>query len=457
MALVNAAGMRSITAAARHPNQRLLYRSVFLSQRSISLFNIQRALTAKAFIHSHSKKSASVLNTVPPISPRGRDDARPLRILSLDGGGVRGLSSLLILREFLARLEKEQGATKPIVPAEYFDLIVGTSTGGIIALMLGRLRMDVHEAIDVYKDLSKKVFCTGWFPASLSYCAALVGRVPSIYDESKLEQILKDKVAKHAEGRDPEARLEDLSPDSCRTAIITARSVDATRPVLMRSYLVPHDAEPEKFKIWEAARATSAAPTYFRPMEAGADKVPYIDGSISGHCNPSGIAIREAEYLWPNRQIGLFMSLGTGSPTMIGLRSKWLFSMFRDFINLGASTVQVHEMAWREFNQKYQVSPYVRLSVDHLISKISLCDHSRLGTIMAATHAYLEVARTSLKVQRCVELVNGPIEKRSKFRPRVDEDEDDIRPSLSNGIPPVASKGPSTGHELMGESFSIRK
>ncbi|CUA67580.1 Calcium-independent phospholipase A2-gamma [Rhizoctonia solani] len=449
MALVNAAGMRSIAAAARHPNQRLLYRSVFLNQRNISLFNIQRALTPKAFIHSHSKKSASVLNTVPPISPRGRDDDRPLRILSLDGGGVRGLSSLIILREFLARMGEKTGAAKPILPADFFDLIVGTSTGGIIALMLGRLRMDVHQAIGVYKDLSKKVFCTGWFPPLLSYHTLLYGKVPIIYDASKLEQVLKETIAKHTKDGDAEALLEDLSPNSCRTAIITARSADASRPVRMRSYLVPHDAEPENFKIWEAARATSAAPTYFRPIEAGDDKVPYIDGGVSGHSNPSWLAMQEAKYLWPKRQIGLFMSLGTGSPSMIEFRSKWALSMFRDFINLGTSTGQIHEMAWQKFNDDYQISPYVRLSVDHLISKVSLSDLSSLDKIVAATHAYLEVARTSDKVQRCVQLVNGPSKLQAKLKPltRVDEDEDDTRPSLSNVVPSVASKGPSTDHE----------
>ena len=63
------------------------------------------------------------------------------RLLSLDGGGVRGLSSLLILREIMEEIRRQSGAEETPLPCQYFDLIGGTSTGGLIAVMLGRLRM----------------------------------------------------------------------------------------------------------------------------------------------------------------------------------------------------------------------------------------------------------------------------------------------------------------------------
>ena len=75
------------------------------------------------------------------------DPEPPLRILSLDGGGVRGISSLYILKELMAqiarqhRAEHSQSQALSPRPFDYFDLICGTSTGGLIALMLGRLRM----------------------------------------------------------------------------------------------------------------------------------------------------------------------------------------------------------------------------------------------------------------------------------------------------------------------------
>ena len=74
-------------------------------------------------------------------------DQKPLRILSLDGGGVRGISTLYILKDLMRQIAREYAANNPglpdisPLPCNYFDLICGTSTGGLIALMLGRLRM----------------------------------------------------------------------------------------------------------------------------------------------------------------------------------------------------------------------------------------------------------------------------------------------------------------------------
>jgi patatin-like phospholipase/acyl hydrolase len=77
----------------------------------------------------------------------------PLRILSLDGGGVRGISSLYILKELMDQVKRQQAddnlsETIPdLRPCNVFDLICGTSTGGLIALMLGRLEMVISPAL----------------------------------------------------------------------------------------------------------------------------------------------------------------------------------------------------------------------------------------------------------------------------------------------------------------------
>lgn len=108
-----------------------------------------------------------------------------LRLLSLDGGGVRGLSSLHILKNLL---QKVVGPGQPLPkPCEYFDMIAGTSTGGLIAIMLGRLEMTIDECIDAYQRLSKDVFgekkTRGFVNRNLELKAQ--------YDSAKLERVVK--------------------------------------------------------------------------------------------------------------------------------------------------------------------------------------------------------------------------------------------------------------------------
>jgi patatin-like phospholipase/acyl hydrolase len=70
----------------------------------------------------------------------------PLRILCLDGGGVKGLSSLYVLKELMEQIERYEDSSRRekmngiLRPCDYFDLICGTGTGGILAIMLGRLQ-----------------------------------------------------------------------------------------------------------------------------------------------------------------------------------------------------------------------------------------------------------------------------------------------------------------------------
>lgn len=87
------------------------------------------------------------------------DRSESLRILSLDGGGIKGYTTLLILRRIMRTLSQEAGdANGEIRPCDVFDLIIGTSTGGLIAVMLGRLRMAVDQCITAYEKVGGRVF-----------------------------------------------------------------------------------------------------------------------------------------------------------------------------------------------------------------------------------------------------------------------------------------------------------
>jgi patatin-like phospholipase/acyl hydrolase len=87
------------------------------------------------------------------------------RLLALDGGGVRGIVALVMLQELMARVQKRDGLKQVPRPADYFELAAGTSTGGIIGIMLFRLRMTVEDTIKQYDKIGKNVFSPkiyGW-------------------------------------------------------------------------------------------------------------------------------------------------------------------------------------------------------------------------------------------------------------------------------------------------------
>ncbi|KAG0221097.1 hypothetical protein BGW41_007250, partial [Actinomortierella wolfii] len=80
------------------------------------------------------------------------------RLISFDGGGVRGIASLVILEEIMKRVQERMGLSTMPLPADYFELAAGTSAGGINAIMLFRLRMTVEQAKEQYLVLSKEMF-----------------------------------------------------------------------------------------------------------------------------------------------------------------------------------------------------------------------------------------------------------------------------------------------------------
>lgn len=138
----------------------------------------------------------------------------PLRILSLDGGGVRGYSMLIILQELMHRtfVETEGRAPKRHEipkPADHFDLIAGTGTGGLIAIMLGRLRLDIETCKDVYVRMTRKVFETDKTIAGIPYRSTL-------FKASKLEEAIKECVREHTifedEGNDVLANATPMTP-----------------------------------------------------------------------------------------------------------------------------------------------------------------------------------------------------------------------------------------------------
>jgi hypothetical protein len=139
-----------------------------------------------------------------------------------DGGGVRGYSMLIILQELMHRtfVEIEGRAPKRSEipkPCEHFDLIVGSGTGGLIALMLGRLRMDIETCKDVYVSMTKRVFETDKTIAGIPYRSTL-------FKASKLEEAIMECVREHTVFED-EGNDEGDSPTQDPNSPVISKSV----------------------------------------------------------------------------------------------------------------------------------------------------------------------------------------------------------------------------------------
>ncbi|KAF9467928.1 acyl transferase/acyl hydrolase/lysophospholipase [Collybia nuda] len=244
-------------------------------------------------------------------------------ILSVDGGGFRGLSCLIILSHIMRMLVEDPDEEIIPSPCQAFDLICGTSTGGLIALLLGRLGLNCSTAISVYKELGPSVFGrdegTIWgnivkgerFPSAAF--EALLAEVVTKYTGSG-ETLLK------APKSSPDA-LEHGSTDTFVTVVSTDAGSAGVEAYRLRSYPTPRkgtDSAPigHNWTICQAARATSAAPTYFSPLEVGSQL--FQDAGASGFNNPVMEAVQEAEMRWPpSKHEYVIISLGTGLASLI--------------------------------------------------------------------------------------------------------------------------------------------
>jgi patatin-like phospholipase/acyl hydrolase len=119
--------------------------------------------------------------------------AADLRLLVLDVGSVRGLSSLMILRQLMDIIDPNA----PPRPCDYFDMIGGTSTGGLIAIMLGRLCMTIDECIDAYSTLSDRIF------EKKSHLVDIMnGKLQGRFDSTALEVAVKNILVGRGLGQD---------------------------------------------------------------------------------------------------------------------------------------------------------------------------------------------------------------------------------------------------------------
>ncbi len=227
------------------------------------------------------------------------------KILSIDGGGIRGVFPAMFLAKLEARLAEKNKDKAQIF--QHFNLICGTSTGGIIAIALA-LGIPAHDIYKMYVDNASKIFgCKKGFFGQVQYAA---------HERDALEKIVRDKFKEvfNSSGEDP--RLKD-----CKTAVcIPIYDLLLGKPSVLKSNYHPKFTRDYHIPAYQAAMATSAAPTFFDPYSATytdlngivtsfANKV---DGGVMAN-NPTLLGIIEAQVaFYQSLQNLRVLSLGTG-------------------------------------------------------------------------------------------------------------------------------------------------
>jgi len=231
------------------------------------------------------------------------DSSDEFRILSVDGGGIRGLIPALVLEELEKRLSRELGERRAL--SDCFHLMAGTSTGGLIALGLTapdpsdpeRPRLSAVDLVRLYGEDGPRIF-GGWLQRLIS----LGGWLGPKHSPAVLERVLRERLG--------EARLRD----ALRDLVVTSYDMTGREPHFFKRWRAA-ESEQRNLPMVEAALATAAAPTYF-PSHGIGDRA-LVDGGVFAS-NPTIAAIAEAlkrtedEPANLRPQDLLVVSLGTG-------------------------------------------------------------------------------------------------------------------------------------------------
>ncbi|KAI9675964.1 MAG: hypothetical protein M1829_003202, partial [Trizodia sp. TS-e1964] len=329
-------------------------------------------------------------------NPLNRDG---LCVLSLDGGGVRGLSSLLILKALMAKVNSERGKDNlpAVKPCELFDMMGGTSTGGIIAIMLGRLEMDVEDCIKAYTKMFKTVFSKKNLP--LSIWLKIKGRFKSSVLEECVREILKDYGLSGAEP------LND-GKQRCKV-FVCAKACEISKTVLLRSYRSDDDLNNIPASISEAIRATSAATGFFDSVEIGPQRREFADGALGAN-NPAEQLWNEAQAIWCHGEdaelkklLKCFVSIGTGNPGSKPISEGPLKFFSETLVRLATQTEDTAKAFVERHRLLYENKRYFRFNVQQGLQDVGLEEFKKAALLDAATAEYMDQQESKSAANAC--------------------------------------------------------
>ncbi|KAF2744437.1 FabD/lysophospholipase-like protein [Sporormia fimetaria CBS 119925] len=336
----------------------------------------------------------------PVVSHATRGHAKIL--LSMDGDGIRGLSTALIVESLVDAVCRQMD--RHVEPYEIFDIIGGVSTSGLLAVMIGRLRMRTHEARDAYIEISKLVFREKW-----SFYAAhdFVHAVPPA-DDHALENAVQDLVLARSYTFDE--TFLDVRHGATNVFIIST-SVDLghNQPAIIRSYPSRRNAGAEydpNITTSQAIFSTLKTPKYTAGAERGRYLAPGLVDLGTSKNNPIRDMYFETRKLYSyGHDAVILISIGTGTGTHLP-------NELRDMCDAVKQRVADAEKTREKFEKDQTVMlesgwmKYFRFNVDGL-DGVPLEEARAVEDIKGRTMAYLARPEVYARFWEAVELICG--------------------------------------------------
>ncbi|KAL2884645.1 Vegetative incompatibility protein HET-E-1 [Ceratocystis lukuohia] len=322
----------------------------------------------------------------------------PVWLLSLDGGGINALSSLLILERIMECIQESEGLSETPRPCDRFDFIGGTGIGGIIAIMLGRLKMSCDDSVREYKSIVKAIFdleptLSSTIPTDEFSATRLEAAIKRMIRNNCTDpNCLQRKTDGHITGTDTCPHEDMLFADeTCtKTAVLAMRTENLdTLPTLFKTYHIPRCLT--GCKVWEVVRATSAGIALSDPITLGLDKIEFIGASYA-YYNPCEALISEAESQFPGRNI-MILSIGAGRYGLDEIghskdfmrRARWDMVPFFKHIHL-------------KLKNKYDgLGVYYRFDFENVLKDYYTLNYDRISNIPGHTYHYLNMKKLSVK------------------------------------------------------------
>ena len=268
--------------------------------------------------------------------------------------------------------------------------------------MLGRLRMTTDQALRAYNTIAEAVF-------------SKKNRKPfhkdGTFKATTLETKVKEIVGKNGSGQKMLVTADDDL--QARAFVCAIPADDWTKPRLFRTYQVRENASFD-CTIWEACRATIAAPTFFKRItigDEGSIKEDFLDGGLKFN-NPTELVIEEGRTVFGDEcRVGCVVSLGNGHPGTISLAQPDAFQRMLplDLVDVLKRMATNCEETAETLASRFRDAPdhYFRFSVDQGVGQISLEEWKKMKEIKAHTHAYLKQVAISASVNRVVAILTG--------------------------------------------------